>query len=317
MKKWGIGAHVLLIVFALSGCVDECVFALAIAESSESLFVGRYCGRDESSLTRHQLRALDADPISIKAYGYSRLALDREERRLVAVRSYGTVDVYSVDGGSLLGDVSGLPGLAGEVVFTLDASAVWVALWGRYSGVALIDFEHGLTRATIPLAGDPVSLVYADGDNAVFIASSSPGRLVKLHTSQFVEIATATTSGALDLLLLSAHVHVAVLEDSANRIVVRDAETLAERATLSIGAEARQLEMSRDQKWMAVTERGGRQLRIFDVESLSERGVVPLEGEPEALALSNDGRAFVAFTDRDQVVVIDLATAAVTGEVEL
>lgn len=300
----------MLILAASAGCEDECWLDLAIAES-RGLYVVRDCRQRDYALLRLDPDDVEKEPVELSHFPYTRIAIGPDDRwAALSSRDGHYVDLFNFDPLSFGGESNFLAGNVGELAAAPDAKSMWVAEWGPKSGLALIDTEALEARAFIPFAGDPLAIAFVAEENAIVAAASSEGRVRKIDAARFGDIATATTSGALDFVLLEAPPRIALLEDRSQRIAVRELGALREVAALEIGAGARRI--AARGAWLAVTEQGA--LRIFEQDKL--HSLIAFDSDPQSLALTGDGRAFVGLADEDAIAIVDLARGEVTGRIE-
>ena len=170
--------------------------------------------------------------------------------------------------------------------------------------LSVIDTGRGTEIARWPLPGKPAG-VAVGLDGSVYTVSPDNKAVRRLSQAGTVLAEARLDGGPIGIALDAARDRVLVSDWYNARIWVLNAHSLKEEARLITGAAPAGLALSDDGRFLASADRDADQVSIFDAETLSLRHRADVGTRPFGLRFAPDGRLFVANVGTNDLSVIN------------
>jgi streptogramin lyase len=221
--------------------------------------------------------------------------------------------------GSRSNTVSRIPAGAEEPDLTADVPGIPLRATAAYGAVWVTSFDDKVLVRVDPATGQVTGRVrtgagpegVAAGFGSIWVVAQDAGRLLRIDpgslavTQQLpLEVGARLVVAGPDAMYVAHYA-----DDEVLRV---DPRTGAVTASEAVCDGPQEMAVLDGKVWVVCTL--SEELVALDATSLAKVASVPVKGQPDSVAATSDGRLAVAAEEGPRLVVVDPATASVTGE---
>lgn len=227
-------------------------------------------------------------------------SIDPTTKRLfIAHLGAGTIPVFDIAGGTMLGEIQNVPGVHG-VIAVPDLGRVYATATNA-NQVAVIDPQSLAVIATIPGGDYPDGLAYNPEVGKIYVSDESGGTDTVIDVASNQVVATIPLGGEVGNTQYDAAGHqVMAAVQTRNQVVTIDPETdqVSGRFDTPGCDHPHGLQVSPDRRLAFVACQGNNKLAVMDLDSMQVTGSFDVGSSPDVLAFDGPRRILYVASER-------------------
>jgi len=230
--------------------------------------------------------------------------------------SVSTVSVIRASDGTVIRRID-VPGAVHHVAISPDGRFAAVT-HPNGGGISAIDLSSYKVLATIPTGPLPNYAAFSPDGGTVYVSNAGNDTVSAVDTGRWIVRWNAVAGKSPEHLVLSPDgttIYVNNIEDGTVSVIAVDREKVVQ--TIPIGDTLHGIDISQDGKTLFVASLGDDKIVAVDLAVGNARSA-PLGPAPYHLAVIHDaGKLYVSSADEPKIWVVDPASLAVTGEIQI
>jgi YVTN family beta-propeller protein len=221
------------------------------------------------------------------------------KRLFIAHLGAGTVPVFDMSSGTMLGEIQNVPGVHGVIAVPELGRAYATATSANQ--VAVIDAQNLAIIATIPGGDYPDGLAYNPEVGKIYVSDESGGTDTVIDVASNQVVATIPLGGEVGNTQYDAAGHqVVVAVQTRNQVVTIDPQTDQVSGSYDTSGcdHPHGLQISPDRRLAFIACQGNNKLVVFDLGSMQVTGSFDVGSSPDVLAFDGPRRVLYVASER-------------------